>query len=196
MAAGSLFLGIDSLRRNWFRRGIDFSQESMPPVRNFLSDSIRKRERAHVLYEKSIPTYKIEVSWAIGGSISRPGSYLVSTRFQAPTAASKIRALRVRYCTHKTGWIAQNISNYIWSLGYGIGDYWLVLRDGCRAGKANIRRFAECFSSTVKLKKDLLKYSKILRCIWVIRKRFYSWVFHLQQQPSNSGRISWFLSAF
>ncbi len=57
MVFGSLFLGIDS------------SQESYTSVYKFLNDTLGKRERAHVLDEKFIPVFKIEVSWAMGDSV-------------------------------------------------------------------------------------------------------------------------------
>jgi hypothetical protein len=49
-----------------------------------ISDTLRKRERAHVLDEKSIPASKIEVSWAMDDFVPHsvrtqflPGSYSV-----------------------------------------------------------------------------------------------------------------------
>jgi hypothetical protein len=44
-------------------------QESIPSVRKFISDPLRKRERAHVLDEKSIPASKLEVLWVMGDGI-------------------------------------------------------------------------------------------------------------------------------
>jgi hypothetical protein len=82
MGTGSLFLGIDS------SRGIDSamefvsSEESISPFyEKFLSDTLRKRERAHVLDEKSILASKTEVSWAVGNSVfhSAPTWILLSS---------------------------------------------------------------------------------------------------------------------
>jgi hypothetical protein len=50
--------------------------------------TLRKREKAHVLDEKSIPASKIEGN---GHLYSTLGSFLVPTQFLAPMAASKIR---------------------------------------------------------------------------------------------------------
>ncbi len=49
-----------------------------------MHDILKKRQRPHVLDEKSIPASKIEVSWAIGDSVlTAPHSvpYLIPTRF-------------------------------------------------------------------------------------------------------------------
>jgi hypothetical protein len=44
-----------------------------------ISDTLRKRERAHVLDEKSIPASKIDVSWAMDDSIPHSVFYSVPT---------------------------------------------------------------------------------------------------------------------
>jgi hypothetical protein len=77
MTTGSFILSVDSLKG--LRHGTDSLQESIPLCESFLSDTLRKRERAHVrvLDEKSIPAFKIEVSWAMGDSIP----HSVSPRF-------------------------------------------------------------------------------------------------------------------
>ncbi len=87
IATGGLFLGIDSSGK------IDSSQKSIFLYDKFLSGTLRKRERARVLDEKSIPASKIEVLWAMGDSIHtrfQLGSFLVPTQFLVHTAASKI----------------------------------------------------------------------------------------------------------
>jgi hypothetical protein len=58
-------------------------------MKKFLSDTLRKKEKAHVLDDKFIPASNIEVSWAMGYSFL----HSVPTWFLAHTAASKIRPL-------------------------------------------------------------------------------------------------------
>ncbi len=60
-------------------------------MRKFLSDTVIKREKAHLLDEKSILASKIETSWAVGDSIL----HSVPTRFLAPIAASNTGSLNV-----------------------------------------------------------------------------------------------------
>ncbi len=64
-----------------------------------IADTNRKKERAHVLDEKSFPASKIEVSWATGDSIPHP----VPTWFLPPMAASKIGALCWNFKTNYRG---------------------------------------------------------------------------------------------
>jgi hypothetical protein len=61
-ATGRVFLGIDSLA------GIDSSLEAISPERKFLVIcTFGKREKTHILDEKSISSSKTEVSWTMHG---------------------------------------------------------------------------------------------------------------------------------
>ncbi len=77
MATGSLFQGLNTWEElipplNWF-----LVQESILPVLKFPTDTLRKKEKVHVLNEKSIPASKIEVSRSVGDS----NPHLVPTWF-------------------------------------------------------------------------------------------------------------------